>query len=122
MSTISEVYEQLQTALADARKAQEAFETALSKLEPLKIAAEEKKAAVAVLIGQFQGLTGEAPSSGRRGRSGPRKAYNITPQTKIAAAGKRAYTRAKNGGASEKDAKNAMKAAESALSEKLGVK
>lgn len=122
-STLVEIQIQLQKSLTESTKAQADYDAALAKLEPLKQTASVKAAEVNSLISAFQKATGvEVPAKGRRGSSGPRKAYNITPESKIAALGKRAYTRAIKGGATEKDAKAAQKNAEKSLSEKLGVK
>ena len=57
----------------------------------------------------------------RGGVSGPRKSYNVTPQSKVAAATKRAETGARKGGASEAEAKKAGKEAGRALAAKLGM-
>jgi hypothetical protein len=120
MTNTSEVLAELQKALSAAERAHATLEKAKSSLAPLETAAKEADSAVAVLMRQYQGLTGE--SSGRGGRRGPRKAYNISPENKIAATEKRAYTRAINAGKSEVEAKKAGKAAAKALAEKLGVK
>lgn len=121
-STLVEIQTQLQKALAESAKAQSDYDAAVAKLEPLKQAAHAKQTEVNSLISAFRKATGvEVPARGRRGSSGPRKTYNISNESKIAASGKRAYTRSIKGGATEKDAKAAQKAAEKALTEKLGV-
>jgi hypothetical protein len=121
MTNLSEVADELQKALEQAKKAHESLETAKAKLAPLEEAAKEKDNAVRVLMNQYQGLTGEAPR-GRRGSTGPRKAYNISPESKIAATEKRQYTRAINAGKSESEAKKIGREASKALAAKLGVK
>jgi hypothetical protein len=120
MTNTSEVLGELQKALSAAERAHATWEKAKSSLAPLETAAKEADSAVAVLMKQYQALTGE--SSGRGGRRGPRKAYNISPENKIAATEKRAFTRAKNAGASDADAKKAGKTAAKGLAEKLGMK
>ncbi|HXP88719.1 MAG TPA: hypothetical protein VN841_28570 [Bryobacteraceae bacterium] len=119
MTNTSEVLAELQKALSAAERAHATLEKAKSSLAPLETAAKEADNAVSVLMRQYQGMTGE--SSGRGGRRGPRKAYHISNENKIAASGKRAFTRAKNAGASDVDAKKARKEAEKALAKKLGV-
>jgi predicted nucleic acid-binding Zn-ribbon protein len=122
MTNLSEVADELQKALEHAKKAHQTLEAAKAKLEPLSSAAKEADNAVAVLMNQYTSLTtGEAPR-GRRGSTGPRKAYNITPESKIAATEKRQYTRAINAGKSESEAKKIGKEAAKALAAKLGVK
>jgi hypothetical protein len=121
-NNLSDIQTNLQKALTESASAQSAYDAAVGKLEPLKLAAEEKRNAVADLISQFQSAIGQAPAKrGRRSSTGPKRAYNATPESKIAASGKRAYTRAKNAGASDKDAKKAKADAEVALAHKLGV-
>ena len=120
MTNTSEVLAELQKALSTAERAHATLEKAKASLAPLEEAAKEADGAVAVLMKQYQALTGE--SSGRGGRRGPRKAYNISSENKIAATEKRAYTRAINAGKSEVEAKKAGKGAAKALAEKLGVK
>jgi hypothetical protein len=124
MSTLLEVQKQLQHALSESAKAQAELDSAIAKLQPLKESAEEKQKEVNNLIRQFQQLTGVvAPAvKGRRGSTGPRKVYNISPESKIGAAGKRAHTRALNSGLTEAEAKKAQRDAEKSLSAKLGVK
>jgi hypothetical protein len=120
--TITEVAAELTKALAESAKADEALQKAKIALAPLEEAAIEKHKVVNVLMGQYQNLTTDSSSGGRGGRRGPRKTYNITPEVKVVASGKRAYTRAINAGQSEKEAKKAQAAAEKLLAEKLGVK
>jgi hypothetical protein len=119
MTNTSEVLAELQKALSAAERAHATLEKAKSSLAPLETAAKEADGAVAVLMKQYQGLTGE--SSGRGGRRGPRKSYFISSENKIVAAEKRAVTRMKKKGASDADAKKAGKAAAKALAERLGV-
>ena len=71
------------------------------------------------MILAFQKATGTNSSGGRKAgqKKGP---YNISPATKIAASGKRAYTRAINAGQSKKEANAAKKAAEKSLTAKIG--
>lgn len=119
MTNTSEVLAELQKALSAAERAHATLEKAKSSLTPLEETAKEADSAVAVLMKQYQGLTGE--SSGRGGRRGPRKSYFISNENKIVAAEKRAVTRMKKKGASDADAKKAGKAAAKALAEKLGM-
>jgi len=122
MSTTSEILSELQKALSAAEKAHAALETAKSKLEPLEVQAKDADNAVKVLVRKYESLTGDGTHTGRRGSTGPRKSYNITAESKIAATEKRQYTRAINSGKSEAEAKKAGKAAADALKKKLGVK
>jgi hypothetical protein len=104
---------------------QHAYAEYLTKGEALKQAADEEKHANLVSIGEVQSAlmaeTGTAKRGRRGGVTGPRKAYNITPQSKVAAATKRAETRARKGGASEGEAKKAGKEAGKSLAAKLGI-
>src|SRR5947209_15964239 len=107
MENLTEIQTELEKALRESSTSQKAYDDALAKLEPLRETAEEKRNAVAVLIGQFQSAAGIAPKRGRRSSTGPKRTYNVTNESKITAAGKRAFTKAKNAGASDKDAKKA---------------
>jgi hypothetical protein len=57
---------------------------------------------------------------GRKPGSGKKRAYNVTPESKVAATIKRQTTRAINAGQSEAEAKKIGQAAGKALAEKLG--
>jgi hypothetical protein len=123
---ISDIAQQLQTALVDAQKAHKALEDAKAGLAPLEQAAANADDAVNDLMRQYQAETNVIPAMKRGARfikeHRQKKAYNITPGSKIAATGKRAHTRAINAGKSEAEAKKAQKEAEKLLAEKLGVK
>lgn len=135
MPTTSEVLEELEKAIAAGKKASAALESMQGKhvkeletiherhakeIHPLEIEAAGAKNAVASLMRQFQKME-EPGTSGRGRRSGSGRTYSISNASKVVATEKRAYTRAKNKGASEADAKKAGKAAAKLLSEKLGV-
>lgn len=138
MTTTSELSAALQQAFALEEKAHAALEqerekqqAALEKemekqraaLASLETAAKEASNAVSVLLRQREGLLGERPArkNGRGGKPGKRKAYNITPESKVSAATKRATTRAIKAGKSETEAKKLGVAAGKALAAKLGV-
>ncbi len=58
------------------------------------------------LMNEYNRLTGHVPGKRRRGGvPGPRKAYVISNESKIAATEKRSYTKAINAGKSEAEAK-----------------
>lgn len=119
---LSDVLKELQSALSEAERAEHTLEQAKAKLAPLEEAATEKRNAVAVLMNQYQSLTNPmATATVKRGR-GPKKEYNISPESKVASTEKRTYTKAINAGKSEAEAKKAGKAAASLLAKKLGVK
>jgi hypothetical protein len=125
MTNLSEVLHELQTALSDAEKAEYNLEQARAKLSPLEEAAKEKRNAVEVLMRQYQSLTGATVPASRSRRSdpnAPKRTYNVTNESKIAATEKRQYTRAINAGKSEAEAKKAGKEAAKALAQKLGMK
>jgi len=128
MTNLSEIVAELQTALAEAEKAEKQLEEARAKLKPLIDTAESKRNAVHVLMNQYQGLTmGDSAPFGKRGRSRkapgePKRTYNVTPESKVAATIKRQTTRALNAGKSQKEAEATGKAAGKALAQKLGMK
>lgn len=123
MSGITDAIKARRRAEDEFFEADDAYTKAMAKLEPLRIAREEKLNALDAADNLYQNLRRPVETSrGRRGRTGPRKVYNITPATKIAAASKRAITRAgkKNPNLTDAEAKKIGRAAEAALSEKLG--
>jgi hypothetical protein len=125
VANISEVLSELQKSLETAKTAHLALDKAKATLEPLETAAKSADQQVNSLMREYAKLTNDEPAwvgRGRGGVKGPRKKYNISNESKIQASSKRAYTRAINSGASEKDAKKAAANAEKLLSEKLGVK
>jgi hypothetical protein len=124
MSNISEVLANLQTALNEAKTAHTALEKAKATLEPLESAAKAADATANSLMKEYAKLSNPEPEwvGGRKKRGAAKGPYNISNESKIAASGKRAHTRAIKSGLSEKEAKKAQVAAEKLLSEKLGVK
>jgi hypothetical protein len=146
--SLSEVSEQLQAALAEQAKNYKAYEDALEKIRPLEVAAKGSDNAVISLTRELNKLMGvdqpeQVTAAPRRGRPpkalggdrrsnefkqgrggvpGPRKAYNISPETKIAATEKRSYTRAINAGKSKAEAAKLGKAAAKLLKQKLADK
>src|ERR1700676_1506856 len=96
---ISELQNELVKALADSAKASETLEKARLGLAPLESVAAEKQKIVNSLIAQFQAQTGATPvKAGRGGVRGTRAKYVQSNESKIAASGKRAYTRSINSG------------------------
>ena len=121
--TLLEVSNSLQDALKNAAAEEAKLEKAKLSLAPLEESAQKARGEVNRLIAEFQKLTGAAVpvKSGRRGVPGKRAAYNQSVESKIAASGKRAYTRAINKGAKPKAAEQAKTEAENAMAAKLGV-
>lgn len=116
-STLSNIQEQLITALEKSKAASKTLEDAKAKLAPLELKAAEAQEHVNQLMNEYNRLTGNVRAKGRttRGR------YNQTPESKLAAQEKRSYTRAINNGASDADAKKIAKKAVAVLAAKLGV-
>jgi hypothetical protein len=120
--TLLECQTSLQKALTEASEAQAKLDRARLSLEPLETAAAEKQREVNNLIFEFQRLTGATPvKAGRGGVKGKRAAYVQSNESKIAASGKRAYTRATNKGVSKKEAEKLKIESEHAMAAKLGV-
>jgi hypothetical protein len=119
--TLLECQTSLQKALTEASEAQAKLDRARQTLEPLETAAAEKQKDVNNLIFEFQRLTGAAPTKNARGGvKGKRAAYVQSNESKIAASGKRAFTRATTKGASKRDAEKAKLEAEHKMAQKLG--
>ena len=119
----SSIHEQLIAALEKSKAAAKTLEDAKAKLLPLEAKALEAQEQVNQLMNQYSRLTGMVRTKGRRGGvPGPRKAYVISNESKIAATEKRTYTKAIHAGKSEADAKRAGKDAAKALAVKLGMK
>jgi outer membrane protein TolC len=122
-STLSGIQEQLITALEKSRNASKTLEDARAKLAPLEAKALEAQEQVNKLMNEYNRLTGKGPAKSRRGGvPGPRKAYVISDESKIAATEKRSYTKAINAGKNEAEAKKVGKDAAKALAAKLGMK
>ena len=122
-STLSGIQEQLIAALEKSKAASKTLEEAKAKLAPLEAKAAEAQEQVTQLMNEYNRLTGNAPVKRRRGGvPGPRKAYVISNESKIAATEKRSFTKAINAGKSEAEARKAGKDAAKALAAKLGVK
>src|ERR1700693_1622772 len=99
-STLSNVQEQLITALEKSKNASKMLEDAKAKLAPLEAKAVEAQDHVTQLMNESNRLTGNVKAKGRvRGK------YNQTPESKLAAQDKRSFSRALNSGASEAEAK-----------------
>lgn len=118
MSNLADIQESLQTALAESAAAQAELDRAMTALQPLQQAAMEKRQAVSNLIAKYQTLNSEA---GGTKQKRPRKAYNITPESKLASMYKRTLTRLVNKGVDEKTAKKQAKEASESLRAKLGI-
>ena len=122
-STLSGIQEQLIAALEKSKAASKTLEDAKAKLAPLEAKAAEAQEQITQLMNEYNRLTGNVPAKRRRGGvPGPRKAYVISNESKIAATEKRSYTKAINAGKTEVEAKKAGKDAAKALAAKLGVK
>ncbi len=137
MRQISEVANDLRKALDESTKAEAALEAAVSKndaelnkileahktrIHGLEVAAKGSRNAVNSLTNEYGRLTGTTTRrGGRRSSGGAKRAYNATPDSKIAATIKRSYTRAKKAGMSEAEAQKKAKEAGKKLSAKLGV-
>ena len=122
-STLSGIQEQLIAALEKSKSASKTLEEAKAKLAPLEAKALESQAEVTQLMNEFNRLTGTVRAKNRRGGvPGPRKAYVISNESKIAATEKRSYTKAINAGKGEAEAKKAGRDAAKALAAKLGVR
>jgi chromosome segregation ATPase len=116
-STLSNIQEQLITALEKSKAASKTLEDAKAKLAPLEAKAAEAQAHVTELMTEYNRLTGNVKAKGRvRGK------YNQTPESKLAAQEKRSYSRAINSGSSEAEAKKIAREAVKKLSARLGVK
>jgi septal ring factor EnvC (AmiA/AmiB activator) len=129
-TTLSTLQESLIEALSKSAKASKELEDAEAKLEPLRVRAAELKESVATLIGEFQRTTGKTsvpdwvrPSTKARAkRRAGKRAYNMDPAKKFEATYKRTYSRLKNSGVPEGEAKKRAKAASEGLRAKLGLK
>lgn len=122
-STLSGIQEQLILALEKSKAAAKTLEDAKAKLLPLEAKALEAQEQVNQLMNQYSRLTGMVRAKGRRGGvPGPRKAYVISNESKIAATEKRTYTKAIRAGKSEAEARKAGKDAAKALAAKLEMK
>src|SRR5580658_7265635 len=116
--TLSNVQEQLISALEKSKTASKTLEDAQARLAPLEVKAAEAQEHVSALMNEFNRLTGKAPAKGRTSKG----KYNQTPESKLAAQEKRSYTRAINGGATEAEAKKIAKEAVKKLATKLAGK
>src|SRR4029077_20486859 len=119
----SSIHEQLIAALEKSKAAAKTLEDATAKLLPLEAKALEAQEQVTQLMNEYNRLTGHVRAKGRRGGvPGPRKAYVISNESKIAATEKRTYTKAIHAGKSEAESKKAGKDAAKLLTAKLGMK
>jgi hypothetical protein len=117
-STLSNIQEQLITALERSKATSKTLEDARAKLAPLEAKAAEAQAHVTELMSEYNRLTGNVRAKGRTTRG----KYNQTPESKLAAQEKRSYSRAVNSGSSEAEAKKIAREAVKKLATRLGVK
>jgi hypothetical protein len=124
---VSEIADQLQVALTEAKTAHAKVEKLKAdfnaQISPLEELATKAAEAVHQLMTQYQRETGGLPwaRTEKRGTRAPRAPQKKRePIVNIDIQMRKAYTTAKKGGASEKDAKKAGEAAGKKAAEKLG--
>lgn len=118
MTTLTEIQTQLTEAMAEAGKAQKAFEDAMAKLQPLKDAAEEKQKVVDQLLATHQkmrGLDGAMAVAGARRKGGT---LNMSPEgrMRIQVAGKLRHWKNQHPHATEAQIEKQRKKIEAVLS------